>query len=216
MQLATIDPTLDLCARYPLWLGGPRQCGIWSLPDTAMHGQHWESSPRSSDLVHKQCTMLIPGHYMEQWHCCSSWISFSWSIWVDTWRTWTDTRHDNSDSSTRISTVKCACGCQTKCQLASLRHAQCSFPLAAFGTSDLLERSGSRSDWLNESKCQSQRYFCRRVGLACTNICCSSDDVNPCENVCKDEDMKADGEIFVKKCCITASYQHNFIDMAED
>ena len=28
MQPATIDPTLDLCARYPLRLGEPRQCGI--------------------------------------------------------------------------------------------------------------------------------------------------------------------------------------------
>ena len=49
-QPATIDPTLDLCTRYPLRLGGPRQCGIWSLPDTSTHGQHWESNPRPSDL----------------------------------------------------------------------------------------------------------------------------------------------------------------------
>ena len=41
-QPATIDPTLDLCTRYPLRLGGPRQCGIQSLPDTSAHGQHWE------------------------------------------------------------------------------------------------------------------------------------------------------------------------------
>ena len=46
---ATIDPTLDLCTRYPLWLGGPRQCGIQSLPDTSTHGQHWESNRRPSD-----------------------------------------------------------------------------------------------------------------------------------------------------------------------
>ena len=50
MQPATIDPTLDLCTRYPLRLGGPRQCGITSLPDTSTHGQHWESNPRPSDL----------------------------------------------------------------------------------------------------------------------------------------------------------------------
>ena len=49
-QPATIDPTLDLCTRYPLRLGGPRQCGIWSLPNTSTHGQHWESNPRPSDL----------------------------------------------------------------------------------------------------------------------------------------------------------------------
>ena len=28
LQPATIDPTLDLCSRYLLRLGGPRQCGI--------------------------------------------------------------------------------------------------------------------------------------------------------------------------------------------
>ena len=30
---ATIDPTLDLCTRYPVWLGGRRQCGVRSLPN---------------------------------------------------------------------------------------------------------------------------------------------------------------------------------------
>ena len=51
MQPATIfDPTLDLCTRYPLLLGGPRQCGIRSLPNTSTHGQHWESNPRPSVL----------------------------------------------------------------------------------------------------------------------------------------------------------------------
>ena len=53
MQPATIDSTLDLCTRYPLRLGGPRQCGIQSLPDTSTIGQHWESNPRPSDQV--QC-----------------------------------------------------------------------------------------------------------------------------------------------------------------
>ena len=50
MQPATIDPTLDLCTRYPLRLGGLRQCGIRSLPNTSTHGQHWESNSRPSDL----------------------------------------------------------------------------------------------------------------------------------------------------------------------
>ena len=50
MQPATIDPTLDLCTRYPLRLGGPRQCGMRSLPDTYTHGLLWESNPRPSDL----------------------------------------------------------------------------------------------------------------------------------------------------------------------
>ena len=49
-QPATIDPTLDLCTRYPLRLGRPRQCGIRSLPDTSTHDQHWELNPRPSDL----------------------------------------------------------------------------------------------------------------------------------------------------------------------
>ena len=46
MQPATINPTLDMCTRYPLRLGGPRQCGIQSLPDTSTHGKHWELNPR--------------------------------------------------------------------------------------------------------------------------------------------------------------------------
>ena len=47
-QPATIEPTLDLCTRYPLRLVGLRQCGIWSLPGTSTYGQHWESNPRPS------------------------------------------------------------------------------------------------------------------------------------------------------------------------
>ena len=35
-----------ICA--PLWQGGPRQCGIRSLPDTSTYGQNWESNPRPS------------------------------------------------------------------------------------------------------------------------------------------------------------------------
>ena len=61
MQAATIDPTLDLCTRYPLWLGGPKQCGIQSLPDTSTHGQHWEANPRSSDL---EPTPYLLGHML--------------------------------------------------------------------------------------------------------------------------------------------------------
>ena len=49
MQPVTIDPTLDLCTRYPLRLGRPRQCGIQSFPDTSTHGQQWESNPKPSD-----------------------------------------------------------------------------------------------------------------------------------------------------------------------
>ena len=49
-SLQLSSQTLDLCTRYPLRLGGPRQCGIRSLPDTSTHGQCWESNPRPSDL----------------------------------------------------------------------------------------------------------------------------------------------------------------------
>ena len=41
MQHATIGPTLDLCTRYPLWLGGLRQCRMQIL---------LESNPTPSDL----------------------------------------------------------------------------------------------------------------------------------------------------------------------
>ena len=50
MQPATIDPTLGQFTSNPLRLGGPRQCGIQSLPDTSTHGKHFESNPRPSDL----------------------------------------------------------------------------------------------------------------------------------------------------------------------
>ena len=68
----TIDPILDLCARYPLQMGGPRQCGIRSLPGTSTHDYHWESNPRPSDLesnalstwshapTKRTCLILVP------------------------------------------------------------------------------------------------------------------------------------------------------------
>ena len=49
VQAATIDPTSDLCTRYPLRLAWVRQCGIQSLPDTSTYGQHWDSNPRPSN-----------------------------------------------------------------------------------------------------------------------------------------------------------------------
>ena len=33
-------------------MGGPRQCGLWSLPDTSTHNQHWESNRRSSQTAY--------------------------------------------------------------------------------------------------------------------------------------------------------------------
>ena len=53
-QPATTDPTLDLCTRYPLglWLGGPRQSGIQSLPDTTTHGHTWPHIP-TKHVVHE-------------------------------------------------------------------------------------------------------------------------------------------------------------------
>ena len=61
-QPATIDPTLDLCPRYPLWLGGPRQCAIRSFPGTSTRGQHWKSNPRSLDLESNM--PYPPGHIL--------------------------------------------------------------------------------------------------------------------------------------------------------
>ena len=49
-QPATIDPTLDMYTRYPLQLGGLRQCGIRSLPDTSTHVKYWESNTKPSDI----------------------------------------------------------------------------------------------------------------------------------------------------------------------
>ena len=49
-QPAARDPTLVPCTRYPLWLGGPRLCGIRRLSDTSTRGQQWESNSRPSDL----------------------------------------------------------------------------------------------------------------------------------------------------------------------
>ena len=36
LLLAAVDPTLDLCTRFPLRLGGPRQCGFKACP-TLLH-----------------------------------------------------------------------------------------------------------------------------------------------------------------------------------
>ena len=51
-QPATIDPTVDLCTMCPLQLGGPRQCGIRSLPNAFTHDQHWELNPIPQHPVH--------------------------------------------------------------------------------------------------------------------------------------------------------------------
>ena len=51
MQPTIIDQVLDLCTRYPLWLNGPRQCRIWSLPNTSTHNQHFQLNSWTSDLV---------------------------------------------------------------------------------------------------------------------------------------------------------------------
>ena len=57
MQHGIIDPTLDLCTRYPLRLGGR------SLPDTFTHDQYWESNPIPSDL---ESNALYPlGHMLQ-------------------------------------------------------------------------------------------------------------------------------------------------------
>ena len=40
----------NLWSVHPLWLGGPRQCEIWSFPDTSTHNEHWESNSTFCDL----------------------------------------------------------------------------------------------------------------------------------------------------------------------
>ena len=66
---AAVDPTLDLCTRYPLGLGGLRQCRIRSLPDTSTHDQYWESNPRLSDLESNTLNHLTTCSYITftQW-----------------------------------------------------------------------------------------------------------------------------------------------------
>ena len=59
MQPAAIDPTLDLCTRYPLWLSGPRQCGIQSLPDTSTHDS---AGNRTPDLLILSPIPYLLGH----------------------------------------------------------------------------------------------------------------------------------------------------------
>ena len=44
-QPAHIDPTLDSCTRYPLLLGGQRQCRIRSLPKASTHDQLGNRTP---------------------------------------------------------------------------------------------------------------------------------------------------------------------------
>ena len=50
MQPEFINSNLDMCTRYPLRLGGPKQCGIGSLFYTSTHDKCWKSNPRPSDL----------------------------------------------------------------------------------------------------------------------------------------------------------------------
>ena len=45
-----------------------------------------------------------------------------------------------------------------------------------------------------KTKCQSKRCSSQRAGLPCTDICCCSDEENPCENVLKDTDNTEDDE----------------------
>ena len=102
-QLANIYPTLDMCTRYPLRLGGPRQGGIRSLPDTSTHDQHWKSNPRPSDL---ESNTLSTSPHAKYWfnHCvclfqvkCVVSARFSsiqmpprpWARFLSMWTPWT-------------------------------------------------------------------------------------------------------------------------------
>ena len=90
---------LDLDTRYPLRLGGPRQYGIQSLPDTSTHGKHWESSPRLSDLESNtlstrphvplksdQIKLPRPNWSNELWsNCKQQWITaVNEQLWMQT------------------------------------------------------------------------------------------------------------------------------------
>ena len=68
MQPATINPILDLCTRYPLHLGGLRQCRIWSLPNASTYGQHWESNLRPCDL---ESNALSTGPHVYNMNMCN-------------------------------------------------------------------------------------------------------------------------------------------------
>ena len=63
MQTAdiAIDPTLDLCTRYPLRLGQLRQCGIQSWSNISTHDKYWESIPKPSYL---EPNASLPGHLL--------------------------------------------------------------------------------------------------------------------------------------------------------
>ena len=67
MQPAAISPTLDLCTKPPLWLGGPRQCRIRSFPDTSTLDQHWELNQEFL-ILNPMCTpyprVPIPNIYI--------------------------------------------------------------------------------------------------------------------------------------------------------
>ena len=61
MQPATVDSTLDLCTRYPLRLGGPRQCGIQSCL-TLLHMP--STGNRTPDLLILSPTPYPLGHML--------------------------------------------------------------------------------------------------------------------------------------------------------
>ena len=59
-----LDPTLDLCTRYPLRLDGPRQCGIPSFP-TLLHMA--STGNRTPDLLILSPTSYPLGHMLPHW-----------------------------------------------------------------------------------------------------------------------------------------------------
>ena len=90
MLPATIGPTLDLCTRYPLRLGGPRQCGIKSclaLPHMTNVG-NWtpdfeisSPTPRTNTLFtwpHARAKETCTLTNLQRWH---SWWQGSVYFW---------------------------------------------------------------------------------------------------------------------------------------
>ena len=62
---------VTLCGEctYPSLLGGQRQYGMRSLPNTSTHDQQWESNPRPSDL--ESNTLSTGPHAPSSWGWCA-------------------------------------------------------------------------------------------------------------------------------------------------
>ena len=78
LQLIPLTNVQFRSTRYPSLLGGQRQYGMRSLPDTSTHDQQWKLNPRPSDL---ESNILSTG-YINGWICghVHRWLSERWII----------------------------------------------------------------------------------------------------------------------------------------